>query len=1091
MKKSTLILLNLLLFINFSSFSQKKKQQQSHPLDKISINALKWRSVGPALTSGRISDIAVNTKNPFEYYVAVASGGVWKTSNWGLNYTPVFDSEDSYSIGCVTIDPNNPNVIWVGTGENNNQRSVPYGDGVYKSEDGGKSWKNMGLKKSEHIGNIIVHPKNSDIIYVSAYGPLWKKGGDRGLYKSVDGGKNWDRILYVDEHTGVNEIHMDPKNPNILYAASHQRRRHVYTYVGGGPGSGLYKSTDAGKSWKKINKGLPSVELGRIGLDISPVDNNVIYAIVEAAERKGGFYKSTNMGESWEKQSDKYTSGNYYQEIFADPIDLETVYVMDTWMSVTHDGGKTFKNVGEDFKHVDNHAMWINPTNNKHWLVGCDGGIYETFDAAKNWDFKKNLPITQFYKVAVDNAKPFYNIYGGTQDNFSIGGPSRVNNSHGISNQDWFITHGGDGFESQVDPENPNIVYAQSQYGWLVRYDKLSGEEVGIKPVPRKGELSYKWNWDAPLAVSHHKNGRIYFAANKVFRSDDYGNSWNVISDDLSRKIDRNKLKVYDRVLSIDAVEKNGATSPYGTIVAFSESPINEDLLVIGTDDGLVQITENGGSTWKKIDNIPGAPIQSYVNSVYLSQHDENLIYVAFNHHKYGDFKPYIFKSKDRGNTWNSITNNLPERGSVYAIEEDHEDPGLIFCGTEFGVFFSPNYGERWKKLSSGLPTIAVRDIAIQRDMDDIVLGTFGRGFYVMDDYSVLRKIENTEIQNKGEIYSTRKALMWEKSNPLGLPGKAFQGDNFYVAENLDPVAMITYYYHEDYKSLKELRQKNEKTLIKSKKNVAYPSYDELDAEVNEEKPQLVFTIKNEDNLVVKKVFRKPSKGVHRLKWNLRYEVKDPIDLSSSSFYNPFSGVKEGTLVEPGRYTIRMDYLHKGKLQELVPEKDFVVEALDNTVLPAEDREAKVAFQRKVSKLQGEINSYSRIISEVNEKIRYIKEANKLVEKPIDELSEIIRNVELKTKEINTLFYGDNVKSRLDIQQIPTPSSRIGSLGYEQKYSTASPTVTHLESFKIATEEFVPIKEKIEDLVEDVKNLEKKLKEIGAPYTKGRFINNN
>ena len=452
MKKPILILLNLLLFINFSSFSQKKKKQEHHPLDEISINALKWRSVGPALTSGRISDIAVNTQNPFEYYVAVASGGVWKTSNWGLNYTPIFDSEDSYSIGCVTIDPNNPNVIWVGTGENNNQRSVPYGDGVYKSEDGGKSWKNMGLKNSEHIGNIVVHPKNSDIIYVSAYGPLWKKGGDRGLYKSVDGGKNWNRILYVDEHTGINEIHMDPKNPNVLYAASHQRRRHVYTYVGGGPGSGLYKSADAGKSWKKINKGLPSVELGRIGLDISPVDNNVIYAIVEAAERKGGFYKSTNMGESWEKQSDKYTSGNYYQEIFADPIDLESVYVMETWMSVTHDGGKTFKNVGEDFKHVDNHAMWINPTNNKHWLVGCDGGIYETFDAAKNWDFKKNLPITQFYKVAVDNAKPFYNIYGGTQDNFSIGGPSRVNNSHGISNQDWFITHGGDGFESQVDP---------------------------------------------------------------------------------------------------------------------------------------------------------------------------------------------------------------------------------------------------------------------------------------------------------------------------------------------------------------------------------------------------------------------------------------------------------------------------------------------------------------------------------------------------------------------------------------------------------------------------------------------------------------
>ena len=562
------ILLIALFIFSSNAYSQKKKKEKSNPLDETSVSALKWREVGPALTSGRISDLAVNPDNPFEYYVAVASGGVWKTSNWGVDYTPIFDSQSSYSIGCVTIDPNNSNIIWVGTGENNNQRSVAYGDGVYKSVDGGKSWKNMGLKNSEHIGNIIVHPENSDVVYVSAYGPLWSKGGDRGTYKSEDGGVSWDKILFIDEHTGFNEIHMDPRNPEVLYAASHQRRRHVYTYVGGGPGSGLHKSTDGGKTWKKINKGLPGVEIGRIGMDISDANPEIIYAIVEASERKGGFYKSTNRGETWVKQSGKVTSGNYYQEIFADPVDQDVVYIMDTWMSVTHDGGKSFKNVGEDYKHVDNHAMWINPNNNSHWLIGCDGGIYETFDSGKKWDFKKNLPVTQFYKVAVDNAEPFYNIYGGTQDNFSIGGPSRVNNSHGISNQDWFITHGGDGFESQIDPENPNIVYAQSQYGWLVRFDKLSGEEVGIKPIARKGELDYKWNWDAPLAVSKHKSGRLYFAANKVFRSDDYGNSWNVISDDLSRQIDRNKLKVYDRVLSIDAVAKNGSTSPYGTIVA-------------------------------------------------------------------------------------------------------------------------------------------------------------------------------------------------------------------------------------------------------------------------------------------------------------------------------------------------------------------------------------------------------------------------------------------------------------------------------------------------------------------------------------------
>ena len=1080
------ILLIALLFVGLNTNSQKNKKDNKEPLDDISVNALKWRSVGPALTSGRISDLAVNPDKPFEYYVAVASGGVWKTSNWGVDYKPIFDGQSSYSIGCVTIDPNNTNIVWVGTGENNNQRSVAYGDGVYKSVDAGASWKNMGLKNSEHIGNILVHPENSDVVYVSVYGPLWSKGGDRGIYKTEDGGNTWNNILNIDEHTGFNEIHMDPRNPDVLYAASHQRRRHVYTYVGGGPGSGLHKSVDGGKSWIEINKGLPSVEIGRIGMDISDANPEIIYAIVEAAERKGGFYKSTNRGETWVKQSSKVTSGNYYQEIFADPVDEDIVYIMDTWMAVTHDGGKTFKNVGEDYKHVDNHAMWINPNNNMHWLVGCDGGIYETFDSGKKWDFKKNLPVTQFYKVAVDNAEPFYNIYGGTQDNFSIGGPSRVNNSHGISNQDWFITHGGDGFESQIDPENPNIVYAQSQYGWLVRYDKLSGEEVGIKPIARKGELDYKWNWDAPLAVSNHKSGRLYFAANKVFRSDDYGNSWSVISDDLSRKIDRNKLKVYDRVLSIDAVAKNGSTSPYGTIVALSESPIDEDFIVIGTDDGLIQITENSGKSWRKVDDIKGAPKQSYVNSVYLSQHDINVIYVAFNHHKFGDFKPYVFKSSDMGMTWESISNNLPIKGSVYTIEEDHIDSGLIFCGTEFGVFFSPDSGGSWKELANGLPTIAVRDIAIQRRENDLVLGTFGRGFYVLDDYSVLRSIENLDTSIEAKIFDVRDALMWEKAAPLGLPGKAFQGDNFYLSENLDPVAIFTYNYDKKYESLKSKRQKAEKKLINDKNDVDYPTYSELYNEINESKPELVFTIRDSENRVVKKIYRKLSKGLSRFHWNLRYEDKNPINLSSSSFYNPFAGVTEGTLVNPGTYSVDMSILKAGTTTKVVEAKSFNIVALNNTVMPADDRKAKVEFQRKVSMLQAEISEYSRKLSEISNKMPYVAEAVKKVEQPIDKISKMVWDVKETIKDVNLKFYGDNVKRRLDIQTYLSPSSRLGAVAYYQKYSTAAPTKTHMDSYEIAKEEFEPIKVLVNKLKSEMKMLEKILKESGAAYTPGR-----
>ncbi|NNF22369.1 MAG: glycosyl hydrolase, partial [Saprospiraceae bacterium] len=677
MNKYLLSFLVILLvgFINTDLSAQKKKKKdnkeeqnsEKFAIDEFGIPALKFRSIGPSFTSGRISDFAVNPEKPYEYYVATSSGGVWKTKNSGTTYKPIFDSQGSYSIGCITMDPSNGNTIWVGTGENNNQRSVAYGDGVYRSDDGGNSWVNKGLKNSEHIAKIIVHPKNSDIVWIAAIGPLWSSGGERGVYKTTDGGENWECVLEIDKYTGVTDLVIDPRNPDVLYAAAFQRARHVFTYLGGGPGSGIYKTVDGGENWVKANKGLPTVDLGRIGIDISPANPEIIYAIVEAAQGKSGFYKSTNRGASWSKQGSHVTSGNYYQEIIADPVDENTIFSMDTWLKVSRDGGKTFKNTGEDTKHVDNHCIWINPDNNNHWLVGCDGGIYETWDAAKTWSFKANLPVTQFYKVAVDNDFPFYNIYGGTQDNFSMGGPSRSLTAHGILNSEWFITHGGDGFESQVDPQNPDIVYAQSQYGVLVRYDRKSGEEVGIQPKERKGENGYRWNWDAPLQVSPHKTGRLYFAANKVFRSDDYGNSWRVISDDLTRQLNRNELEIMDRVWSVDAVAKNRSTSPYGTIVAFSESPLDENLLVVGTDDGLIQLSMDGGNSWQKIDNIPSVPDRTYVNAVFCSKHNENVIYAAFNHHKYGDFKPYIFKSKDKGMSWQKISNNLPERGSVYS----------------------------------------------------------------------------------------------------------------------------------------------------------------------------------------------------------------------------------------------------------------------------------------------------------------------------------------------------------------------------------------------------------------------------------------
>ncbi|MCB0686396.1 MAG: glycosyl hydrolase, partial [Saprospiraceae bacterium] len=1029
------------------------------------------------------SDFAMDPKNPKTYYVATSAGGVWKTENAGTTYKPIFDSQGSFSIGCVTLDPGNPNVVWVGTGENNNQRSVNYGDGVYKSEDGGASWTNMGLKNSEHIGSIIVHPENSNIIFVAAIGPLWSDGGERGVYKSIDGGKTWTAVLTIDEHTGVNEVVMDPRNPDILYASALQRRRHVFTYIGGGPGSGLYKSTDGGETWAKANKGLPSVDLGRIGLSISPADPEIIYAIVEAADDKGGFYRSTNRGASWEKRGGYSSSGNYYQEIVADPNDPDKIFAMDTWLQYSVDGGKTFKNVGEDTKHVDNHCIWIDSHDTDHFLVGCDGGIYETWDHAQSWNFKANLPVTQFYKVAVDNSEPFYYVYGGTQDNFSLGGPSRTLSSNGISNDEWFITHGGDGFESQIDPFNPNIVYAQSQYGNLARYDRLSGEEVGIQPKPREGEDDYIWNWDAPLEVSSHQEGRLYFAANKVFRSDDRGNSWQVISEDLSRQINRNELKVMGRVWSIDAVAKNGSTSQYGAVVAFSESPVNENVLIAGTDDGLIQITTDGGQNWKKIE-VPGVPERTYVNEVLASHHSENVFYVAFNNHKNGDFKPYVFKTTDGGNSWINLNANLPERGSVYAIEEDHIDADLLFIGTEFGLFFSNDGGQEWKQLKAGLPTTMIRDIAIQERENDLVLASFGRGFYVLDDYSVLRSLKNADLDQDTKLLAVRDAKTWEWSTPYGLPGKAFQGDDFYQGDNMGPEALITFYVKDKIETLEDKRKEEQKKLEKDGKDVKYPSYDELTAEIKEEKPMLFFVITDVDGNIVRKLDTAPKTGVNRITWDLRYASKDPINLSRSSFYNPFAGSDQGYSVPPGEYMVTMYLWKDGEMKKLDESKTFKVESLNIYSLPVKNYPEMESFKKDVAKLQGALGGTRRIISDINNELRHVRQAimqTEIQEQPF--LSQVVE-IENALRDIQKNLYGDRVASQLDLPAAPSVAGMIGSINYEGKYATAQPTQTHLDLYQRAKKQFGEIIGNLNNVIkEKLEPLRTELQKAGAPYT--------
>ena len=1073
-------------------FAQKKgkkdqKDEVKSAVEASTVGGLKFRLVGPALTSGRIADIAVDPRNEHTWYVAAASGGVWKTTNHGTTFSPIFDNYGSYSIGCVTLAPSNPNTVWVGTGENNNQRSVAFGDGVYKSLDGGKSFKNMGLKTSEHIGKIIVHPTNENIIWVAAYGPVWSAGGERGVYKSTDGGETWKRTLEISEHTGIAEIQIDPSNPNTLYASAHQRRRREWTYIGGGPESGLWKSTDGGETWKEINNGLPKGEMGRIGIAVSPVDPNYVYAIAEARGDKGGFFRSTNGGESWSKMSGYKTSGNYYQEIICDLTDKDKVFSMNTWLHHTEDGGKTFKQTGEDKKHVDNHCIWIDPRNPEHWIVGCDGGIYETYNHAQDWKYYSNLPIIQFYKVATDNAEPFYNIYGGTQDNNSMGGPSATINNAGILNSDWFITNGGDGFESAIDPIDPNIAYAQAQYGWLIRYDKTSGEKTPIQPMPGKGEAAYRWNWDAPLLISPHDNKTLYFAANKVFKSTNRGDDWEVISPDLSRQLDRNKLPVMGQVWSIDAVMKNKSTTIYGNVVALDESPLKQGLLYAGTDDGLIQISTNGGNNWTKVSQFSGVPDQTRVNMICASQHDENEVFAVFNNHRSGDFKPYVYRSVDKGKTWTSISGNLPDRGAAFVIRQDHVDPNLLFVGTEFGAYFSNDKGKSWTKLA-GLSTIAIYDLEIQQRENDLVAASFGRGFYVLDNYTPLRNLSKETLDKKAHLFSVKDALLYVPSAPLGLSGTGSQGADLWNAENPSFGAVFSLYIGETEKSLKDQRQEKEKELEKDKKPVDYPTFDDLKAEKLEGKTKLIYIIRDAEGKEVNRIMTSPKKGISRVAWNLRAATTSPIRINKPK-PGRYSNPDDGFLVTAGTYSVEIIQEKDGVIETLIPATNFKVVELNNRALPAQNTEELSALRDEVSELKRSIDGASRLMGETNDKLELMEHAIRTY--PGTDLTLLTEIEALKNLyyECTVALWGDGLKSSHEFETTPSIASRIGIIEYQLFANRSGATKTQRRNYEIAKEDYAEFRVKLNNLITRSKAIEDKLDATGIPYIKGKDEN--
>ena len=1070
---------------------EEKGDEDKKPADPMSsptFNGLKLRAIGPAFTSGRVIGFAVDPNNAARYFVAAASGGVWKTINSGATWTPVFDKEGSYSIGAIVLDPKNPLTVWVGTGENNSQRSVSYGNGVYRSDDGGKTWKNVGLKASEHIGRIAIDPKDSETVYVAAQGPLWGPGGDRGLFKTTDGGKTWKKILSISENTGVTDVVIDPQNPETVYAASYQRRRHMWTLINGGPESALYKSTDGGAIWNKLKAGLPTTDLGRIGLAISPVDSNVIYATVEAGDRKGGIFRSNDRGGSWERRNEFDAGAMYYARVVADPRNVDRIYIMNVFLMVSDDGGKTLRRLGEKSKHVDNHEIWIDPHDNDHYLVGCDGGVYESYDRGANWEFKSNLSITQFYDITTDNATPFYNVYGGTQDNFSFGGPASTRSASGIVNSDWFVTNGGDGFHSRVDPEDPNTIYATLQNGVLVRFDKRTGERMGIQPQPGRGEEPFRWNWDSPLMISPHLHTRIYFAADKLFRSDDRGDTWQVISGQLSRGLDRDKLPVMGKVWSMDAVAKNQSTAFFGNASALAESPKQEGLIYVGTDDGLIQVTEDGGKNWRKIVSFPGVADVSYVSRIVASNHDANTVYAALENRQNADFKPYLLKSTNAGRTWTSIVGNLPKNHPVWSIAEDHVNPNLLFVGTEFGLFFTIDGGQKWIQLKGGLPTIQVRDLSIQKRENDLVVGTFGRGIYILDNYTPLRQLKPEMFKQEAQLFPVKDTLMYIQSQPLGLRGKSFQGESFFTAENPPFGATFSYYLKDELKTKKAKRQEAEKEAAKKNAPVTLPRLADLSAEEEEEAPTIIITVTDSSGRVVRRLTGPVTAGVQRVAWDLRYPPTSLPPPPNPENENPFDDGPGGPLVMPGAYKVAIAKRVDGVMTPLAAPQDFNVVVPGQEGMSASDRAALVEFQQKAARLQRAVQGALDATNALKPRLTLIRRA--LLETPAagDKLLDDAAALDKRTNDILRALRGDSALRARNINLPPSINERVGNIVASQRLSTARPTQTQIGQYNAAAQDFEQTLAQLRQLIEgDLVRLEKQMEAAGAPWTPGRI----
>ncbi len=1066
--------------------AQKKTENPANDSTSAAIYAgLKFRSIGPAFMSGRIADVAIHPQNNNIWYVAVGSGGVWKTVNSGTTWTPVFDSQKSYSIGCVAIDAANPNVVWVGTGENVGGRHVGYGDGVYRSGDGGTTWKNMGLTESQHISKIIVHPTNSNIVWVAAQGPLWSKGGERGFFITKDGGKTWLKTLGDDTWTGVTDIMVDSRNPDRIYAATWQHGRTVASYIGGGPGTAIYRSEDSGLTWEKLTNGLPATDMGKIGLAMSPQKPDVVYAAIELDRRTGAVYRSEDRGASWKKMSDavsQATGPHYYQELYASPHKFDRIYLMDIRIQASEDGGKTFRKLTEQKKHSDNHCIAFRKDDPDYLLVGSDGGLYESFDLAANWRYINNLPVTQFYKIALDDTEPFYNIYGGTQDNATQGGPSRTDDRMGIRTSDWFITLNGDGQQPATEPGNPDIMYSQSQEGELHRIDMITGEKVYIKPQPEEGESYERNNWDAPILVSSHNTATIYFASQRVWRSDDRGDSWTAISGDLTRNQDRMMMKVMDKTWGWDAVWDFEAMSNYNTITSLAESPLQKGLIYAGTDDGLVQVTEDSGTNWRKIEvgTMAGVPATAFVNDIKCDLFDANTVYVVLDNHKYGDLNPYLVKSTDKGKTWTSIRSNLPERTLLWRIVQDHISPGLMFIGTEFGIWFTVDGGDKWIQLKGGLPNISFRDLAIQRRENDLVGGSFGRGIYILDDYSSLREIKPATLEQESALFPVRKAIWYIPKSKGGNSA----GATFYTTPNPAFGAEFTYYLKQPLKTIKFTRTEEEQKLKKEGKDLVFPGWDAIDKEKQQEEPGIWLIIKDSRDNVVRKLKGTNTAGLQRVAWDLRMLSGSPVDPDDM---DP-DREPGGYMVIPGTYSVTLAKQVDGATTLLSGPIDFEVVPLRNGALKGASFDEIAAFREEIEEFSMSVSALVITMNKDKTKVDAMQKALQRTPSVPGATDSLVYQLKQDLKSLDEKLNGNLAKLEIGEKTDPTIQSRL-YVAMSGTGTTYGPTPMHKRSLAIAKSEYETFRAQLADIHDRrIPETEKLMTEAGAPWMEGQPI---